>query len=225
MKYLRFRELVTTEEGLRAEAPTQTALTSLWRNRKTGARACRRKMPGVRHSQFPKQDVCVNPACVRVGSQDDYEFADVTATVKSFTGDALAVSPDPPAIYGMVEFEGGGRFIADFTDCVAGRREGRAAREDGLPQARNRQGARLHRLLLEGGPGRRAEVLGRHDVAMATGIRDKVVILGMGCSRFGERWDVGAEQLMVEAFEEALPTRGSAATRSRWPGWARTRTR
>lgn len=39
---------------------------------------------------------------------------------------------------------------------------------------------------------------------MATGIRDKVVILGMGCSKFGERWDCNAEDLMVEAFEEAL---------------------
>ena len=39
---------------------------------------------------------------------------------------------------------------------------------------------------------------------MATGIRDKVVILGMGCSKFGERWDQNAEDLMVEAFEECL---------------------
>lgn len=39
---------------------------------------------------------------------------------------------------------------------------------------------------------------------MATGIRDKVVILGMGCSKFGERWDANANDLMVEAFEEAL---------------------
>jgi acetyl-CoA C-acetyltransferase len=38
---------------------------------------------------------------------------------------------------------------------------------------------------------------------MATGIKDKVVILGMGCSKFGERWDRNAEDLMVEAFEEA----------------------
>jgi acetyl-CoA C-acetyltransferase len=27
---------------------------------------------------------------------------------------------------------------------------------------------------------------------MATGIRDKVAIAGMGCTRFGERWEVGA---------------------------------
>ena len=39
---------------------------------------------------------------------------------------------------------------------------------------------------------------------MASGIRDKVAILGMGCSRFGERWDAGTPQLLSEAFDEAL---------------------
>jgi acetyl-CoA C-acetyltransferase len=43
---------------------------------------------------------------------------------------------------------------------------------------------------------------------MATGIRDKVAILGMGCSKFGERWDCEAEDLIVEAYEEALADAG-----------------
>ena len=43
---------------------------------------------------------------------------------------------------------------------------------------------------------------------MASGIRDKVVILGMGCSRFGERWDMDAPDLMVEAYTEALGDAG-----------------
>jgi len=43
---------------------------------------------------------------------------------------------------------------------------------------------------------------------MATGIKDKIVILGMGCSKFGERWDANAEDLMVEAFEEATKDAG-----------------
>ncbi|MBW2650579.1 MAG: hypothetical protein JRC66_06140 [Deltaproteobacteria bacterium] len=43
---------------------------------------------------------------------------------------------------------------------------------------------------------------------MATGIRDKVAILGMGCTRFGERWNDGAEELMVEAFQECLGDAG-----------------
>jgi acetyl-CoA C-acetyltransferase len=43
---------------------------------------------------------------------------------------------------------------------------------------------------------------------MASGIRDRVAILGMGCTRFGERWDADADTLMVEAFEEALADAG-----------------
>jgi len=43
---------------------------------------------------------------------------------------------------------------------------------------------------------------------MATGIKDKVAIIGMGCTKFGERWDVGAEELMVEAFEECIQDAG-----------------
>jgi acetyl-CoA C-acetyltransferase len=43
---------------------------------------------------------------------------------------------------------------------------------------------------------------------MATGFKDRVAIVGMGCSRFGERWDTGADGLMVEAFVEALADAG-----------------
>lgn len=43
---------------------------------------------------------------------------------------------------------------------------------------------------------------------MAKGIRDKVVILGMGCSTFGERWDTDVDGLMVEAYREALSDSG-----------------
>jgi acetyl-CoA C-acetyltransferase len=43
---------------------------------------------------------------------------------------------------------------------------------------------------------------------MATGIKDKVAILGMGCSKFGERWDCGTEHLLNEAFLEALGDAG-----------------
>jgi acetyl-CoA C-acetyltransferase len=43
---------------------------------------------------------------------------------------------------------------------------------------------------------------------MASGIRDKVAILGMGCSKFGERWDCGPDELMLEAFNEALADAG-----------------
>lgn len=43
---------------------------------------------------------------------------------------------------------------------------------------------------------------------MAKGIKDKVAILGMGCSKFGERWDAGPDDLMVEAYNEAMKDAG-----------------
>ncbi|MGA3113271.1 MAG: acetyl-CoA acetyltransferase [Syntrophobacteraceae bacterium] len=43
---------------------------------------------------------------------------------------------------------------------------------------------------------------------MADGIRDKVAILGMGCTKFGERWESSAEDLIVEAFSECLDDAG-----------------
>ncbi len=47
---------------------------------------------------------------------------------------------------------------------------------------------------------------------MAAGIKDKVAILGMGCSKFGERWDAGPEELMVEAYLEAMADAGVEPT-------------
>jgi acetyl-CoA C-acetyltransferase len=43
---------------------------------------------------------------------------------------------------------------------------------------------------------------------MPQGIKDKVAILGMGCSKFGERWDKEADDLIVEAFEECVADAG-----------------
>ncbi len=116
-KWLKFRDLIKTEMGIRAEAPTQTATTVLWRKNKMILGLVGGQCRECGTPQFPKADICVNPDCGAFYSQDDFEFADVPAKVLTFTGDMLAVSVDPPAIYGMVQFEGGGRLVADFTDC------------------------------------------------------------------------------------------------------------
>ena len=36
------------------------------------------------------------------------------------------------------------------------------------------------------------------------GITDKVAVVGMGCTRFGERWDSSTEDLILEAFAECI---------------------
>ena len=38
----------------------------------------------------------------------------------------------------------------------------------------------------------------------SNGIRDRVAIVGMGCTAFGERWDKGVDDLLIDASREAL---------------------
>jgi 3-hydroxy-3-methylglutaryl CoA synthase/uncharacterized OB-fold protein len=52
--------------------------------------------------------------------QDDMEaapMADVEATIATFTVDRMAYSPSPPIIFGILDFDGGGRFPCELTDC------------------------------------------------------------------------------------------------------------
>ncbi len=43
---------------------------------------------------------------------------------------------------------------------------------------------------------------------MADGIKDKVAILGMGCTKFGEHWEASAEDLALDVFLECLEDAG-----------------
>lgn len=43
---------------------------------------------------------------------------------------------------------------------------------------------------------------------MAKGIKDKVAIIGMGCTRFGELWNKSAEDLIIDAYTEAMDDAG-----------------
>ena len=43
------------------------------------------------------------------------------------------------------------------------------------------------------------------------GIKDQVAIVGMGCTRFGEHWDKGADDLLVDAATEAFASAGAVS--------------
>ena len=103
--------------GIRAEAPTQTAMTVLWRKRKMILGWWGDDAGNAAPPNFPKWIFASIRPVIKRYTQEDYEFAEQPALVKTFTGDLLTVSVDPPAVYGMVQFESGGRFMADFTDC------------------------------------------------------------------------------------------------------------
>jgi len=118
LRYLKFRGLIQTEMGIRAEAPSQTAMTTLYRKRKMILGLVGGKCKECQTPQFPKTDFCVNPDCGALKSQEDLEFSNVTSKIKTFTADLLAVSVDPPHKYGMIQFDNGGRMMADFTDCL-----------------------------------------------------------------------------------------------------------
>lgn len=57
---------------------------------------------------------------------------------------------------------------------------------------------------------------------MPSGIKDKVVILGMGCTKFDEHWGRDADSLAVEAYAEALSDAGVDNTEidAAWAGVA-----
>jgi len=42
----------------------------------------------------------------------------------------------------------------------------------------------------------------------SSGIRDQVAIIGMGCTRFGELWDKGIDDLLTDAATEAAVSAG-----------------
>jgi 3-hydroxy-3-methylglutaryl CoA synthase len=116
IKYLTFNGLLDMERGMRAEQDKQTALTALYRNRDLLLGFVGGRCTNCGTLQIPRTRICVNPNCRAHGTQEDEPFAEKPASIMSWTADQLAYSIDPPAHYGMVQFEGGGRLMVDFTD-------------------------------------------------------------------------------------------------------------
>ena len=116
-KFLVFSKNLEPDLGLRGEEDQKTSMSVLYRNNKMLLGLVGGKCKKCGTVQFPKQPVCVNPDCGATNSQEEYEFSNKTAKIMSYTGDMLAASIDPPHKYGLIQFEGGGRMLADFTDC------------------------------------------------------------------------------------------------------------
>jgi len=116
-KYLAFRNLAPMDLGMRGEVHFRTPMSALFRERRqilslVGSRCKKCGTP-----QYPYQRVCVNPECGAIDQMEDYRFSDRTGVIFTYTGDNLAASIDPPSIYGLIDFDGGGRYWFDFTDC------------------------------------------------------------------------------------------------------------
>lgn len=115
-KYKVFAGIEDVETGIRGEAPAPTALSTLWKDRRAILGYVGSKCKACGAPQFPPQRVCANPACKAVDKMEPYRFADKKGKLLTFTSDMLAFTYDPPAVYGLVDMDGGGRLWMDFTD-------------------------------------------------------------------------------------------------------------
>jgi len=117
-KYLVWRGMAPAETGIRGETDKETRWSLVWRERKAILGLWGSKCRKCGTQQYPPQRICVNPDCGALDEMDPVYLADKGGRIFSYTGDMLAASVSPPAIYGNVEFEGGGRTMLDFTDCT-----------------------------------------------------------------------------------------------------------
>lgn len=118
-KYLIWRDVLPVDKGLRSEEDIWTRPSILHRKRREVLGLWGSRCRNCGTPQYPVQRICVNPLCGAMDDMEDYLFSDKTGKIVSFTSDILAPTLNPPAIYGAVEFEGGGKFYFDFTDCRA----------------------------------------------------------------------------------------------------------
>ncbi len=116
-KYASFRDILSVDTGRRGEEIGATQLSTLWRERRMVLGLCGSKCKRCGTPQYPRQVICANPSCGAVDEMEVYRFSDKKGQLITYTGDNLAPSPNPPAIYGVVAFEGGGRYNFDITDC------------------------------------------------------------------------------------------------------------
>src|SRR3546814_19361220 len=99
-RYLFHRGLLKLDRGMRAEHDNKTALTALWRGRKTVLGLVGGRCTKTGTVQFPRSDIGVHANEHSIDPQEDYQLADVQAKVMTWTADAPTYSPDPPNFYG-----------------------------------------------------------------------------------------------------------------------------
>jgi 3-hydroxy-3-methylglutaryl CoA synthase len=120
-KFLAFNDLITLDKGMRAERDDyKTALTVTYRKRDMLLGLVGGRCTQCGTLQFPRTDICVNPQCKAMHTQEPFSFRDERASVLTWSADYLTYTADPPSHYGMITFDNGGRFMTDFTDVDVG---------------------------------------------------------------------------------------------------------
>ena len=116
-KYLSFKNMIKKEAGIRGEEIAVTSQSLTWREQDAVIRLAGGRCKACGTPQYPRERICINPHCGAVDQMEFYSFSDKKGHLFTYTADHLAYSEDPPALYGIVDFEGGGRYWFDLTDC------------------------------------------------------------------------------------------------------------
>ncbi|MEZ5709825.1 MAG: OB-fold domain-containing protein [Blastomonas sp.] len=120
VRFLSHSDQLTIDWGMRAERDNRTALSAFNRHRKTVTGFIGGKCSACGTKQFPRGPACVNPQCREFSTLEDEPFKDKIGRIKSFTEDWLAISANPPLMYGNVAFDDGGVILMEFTDFAPG---------------------------------------------------------------------------------------------------------
>jgi hydroxymethylglutaryl-CoA synthase len=117
-KMVTFRNVITIDVAGRGEQFFPTSATILWRDRKKLYGLIGTKCKACGTPQWPPQRVCVKPTCKVIDKMEEYRFSDRKGKLFTYTGDNLAFTPTPPELYGMINFDGGGRAMFNLSDCT-----------------------------------------------------------------------------------------------------------
>ncbi|MDF1831891.1 MAG: 3-oxoacyl-[acyl-carrier-protein] synthase III C-terminal domain-containing protein [Porticoccaceae bacterium] len=118
-KYQSFNNLLEKELGKRSEVNKQGYLSAMYRARGLTNSFLGGKCSACGTVQIPKHKYCVNPECGAYDTQVDHPMAGAQGTVATWTADTLTFDYNPPAYFGMVTFEGGGRIMMDMSEVDA----------------------------------------------------------------------------------------------------------
>lgn len=117
-KFLAFNGTLIRDLGKRAEMDYQTSMSAFYRNRGLLTSFKAGKCDACGTEQIPQGPYCLNPHCVAPGPFAEVSLVHTPGTVKTWTADRLTFDFNPPAYFGMIEFDGGARLMMDFTDIT-----------------------------------------------------------------------------------------------------------
>jgi len=113
-QYLNWRGLVPVEEMRRPE-PRAPSVPCLWRDRKSIFALYGNRCNLCGTVQYPPQRICVK--CQGKDSFEDYKLSDKKGKIFTYSFDSLTSGPEIPTIFGVIDFEEGGRLMCEITDC------------------------------------------------------------------------------------------------------------